>query len=52
MAGLGGPEGTRTVYDKILVAVDHSEMSDRAVVAARDLAVLSEGEMGPPPART
>jgi nucleotide-binding universal stress UspA family protein len=35
----------RTVYDKILVAVDHSEMSDRAVVAARDLAVLSKGEV-------
>lgn len=35
----------RTVYDKILVAVDHSEMSDRAVVAARDLAVLSKGQV-------
>jgi nucleotide-binding universal stress UspA family protein len=34
-----------TVYDKILLAVDHSEMSDRAVVAARDLAVLSKGEV-------
>jgi nucleotide-binding universal stress UspA family protein len=33
------------VYDKILLAVDHSEMSDRAVVAARDLAVLSKGEV-------
>ena len=33
------------MYDKILVAVDHSEMSDRAVVAARDLAVLSKGEV-------
>ena len=33
------------MYDKILVAVDHSEMSDRAVLAARDLAVLSEGEV-------
>jgi len=38
-------KGVRTVYDKILVAVDHSEMSDRAVVAARDLAVLSKGEV-------
>ena len=34
-----------TVYEKILVAVDHSEMSDRAVAAARDLAVLSKGEV-------
>ena len=33
------------MYDKILVAVDHSEMSDRAVIAARDLAVLSHGEV-------
>jgi nucleotide-binding universal stress UspA family protein len=33
------------MYDRILVAVDHSEMSDRAVVAARDLAVLSSGEV-------
>jgi nucleotide-binding universal stress UspA family protein len=34
------------MYDRILVAVDHSEISDRAVVAARDLAVLSKGEVG------
>ena len=33
------------MYDRILVAVDHSEMSDRAVRAARDLAVLSKGEV-------
>jgi nucleotide-binding universal stress UspA family protein len=33
------------MYDKILVAVDHSEISDRAVLAARDLAVLSNGEV-------
>jgi len=33
------------MYDKILVAVDHSEMSDRAVLAAKDLAVLSKGEV-------
>ena len=33
------------MYDKILVAVDHSKMSDRAVLAARDLAVLSKGEV-------
>jgi nucleotide-binding universal stress UspA family protein len=33
------------MYDRILVAVDHSEMSQRAVLAARDLAVLSKGEV-------
>ena len=32
------------MYDKILVAVDHSEASDRALDAARDLALLSKGE--------
>ena len=31
------------MYDKILVAVDHSEMSDRVVLAARDLALLRQG---------
>jgi nucleotide-binding universal stress UspA family protein len=33
------------MYDRILVAVDHSETSDRALRAARDLAVLSQGEV-------
>ncbi len=33
------------MYERILVAVDHSEISDRAVLAARDLAVLSNGEV-------
>lgn len=33
------------MYDRILVAVDHSKMSDHAVLAARDLAVLSKGEV-------
>jgi nucleotide-binding universal stress UspA family protein len=33
------------MYDKILVAVDHSPLSERAVEAARDLALLSKGEV-------
>jgi nucleotide-binding universal stress UspA family protein len=33
------------MYDRILLAVDHSEMSRRAVMAARDLAKLSDGEI-------
>jgi nucleotide-binding universal stress UspA family protein len=33
------------MFDKILVAIDHSEISDRALVAARDLALLSKGEV-------
>ena len=33
------------MYDRILVAVDHSEISDRALDAARDLALLSKGEV-------
>jgi nucleotide-binding universal stress UspA family protein len=33
------------MFDKILVAVDHSEASDRALDAARDLALLSRGEV-------
>lgn len=33
------------MYDKVLVAVDHSAISDRAVLAARDLALLSQGEV-------
>ena len=33
------------MYDRILLAVDHSEISDRAVAAARDLAVLSKAEV-------
>ena len=33
------------MYDKILVAIDHSEASDRALLAARDLALLSKGEV-------
>jgi nucleotide-binding universal stress UspA family protein len=33
------------MYDKILVAVDHSEVSERVLAAARDLALLSKGEV-------
>ncbi len=33
------------MYDKILVAIDKSPVSDRAVLAARDLAQLSSGEV-------
>jgi nucleotide-binding universal stress UspA family protein len=33
------------MYEKILVAVDHSEVSARALTAARELASLSHGEV-------
>jgi len=33
------------MYEKLLVAVDQSPASDRAVLAARDLALLSKGEV-------
>jgi nucleotide-binding universal stress UspA family protein len=33
------------MYDRILVAVDHSEVSDRALDAARELASLAKGEV-------
>jgi nucleotide-binding universal stress UspA family protein len=33
------------MYEKILVAVDHSEVSERALEAARGLASLSHGEV-------
>jgi len=33
------------MYDKILVAIDHSAISDRVLAAARDLALLSKGEV-------
>lgn len=33
------------MYERLLVAVDHSEASDRALAAARDLAVLSSARV-------
>jgi nucleotide-binding universal stress UspA family protein len=38
-------EEQTVAYDKILVPVDHSHTSERAVFAARDLALLSKGEV-------
>jgi len=33
------------MYERILVAVDHSEVSERVLAAARDLAALSKGQI-------
>ena len=33
------------MYERILVAVDHSEVSERVFAAARDLALLSKGKV-------
>jgi len=33
------------MYERILAAVDHSEVSERVLAAARDLALLSKGEV-------
>ena len=33
------------MYDRLLVAVDHSEVSDRVIAAAKDLALLSKGKV-------
>ncbi len=33
------------MYARVLVAVDHSEFSERVLAAARDLALLSKGEI-------
>jgi nucleotide-binding universal stress UspA family protein len=33
------------MYDKILVAIDHSAISDWVLAAARDLALLSKGQV-------
>lgn len=33
------------MYDKILMAVDHSDATERVISAARELALLSDGEV-------
>ncbi len=33
------------MYDRLLVAVDHSEVSARVIAAAKDLALLSKGKV-------
>ena len=33
------------MYERVLVAIDHSEISERVLAAARDLASLSNGEV-------
>lgn len=33
------------MYERLLVAVDHSEFSDRVLAAAKDLATMSKGEV-------
>jgi nucleotide-binding universal stress UspA family protein len=33
------------MYDRLLVAVDHSEVSGRVLAAAKDLAILSKGKV-------
>ncbi len=33
------------MYERVLVAIDHSEVAERALAAARDLALLSKGEV-------
>jgi nucleotide-binding universal stress UspA family protein len=33
------------MYEKLLVAVDHSDITERVLAAARDLALLSSGEV-------
>jgi nucleotide-binding universal stress UspA family protein len=33
------------MYERVLVAVDHSEVAERVLAAARDLALLSKGEV-------
>ena len=33
------------MYERVLVAIDHSEVAQRALAAAKDLALLSKGEV-------
>jgi nucleotide-binding universal stress UspA family protein len=33
------------MYERVLVAIDHSEVAERVLAAARDLALLSKGEV-------
>ncbi len=33
------------MYERVLVAVDHSQATERVLAAARDLASLSKGEV-------
>ena len=33
------------MYERLLVAVDHSEVSDRVIAAARDIASMSKGKV-------
>jgi nucleotide-binding universal stress UspA family protein len=37
-------EQAETMYEKLLVAIDHSKATEHVLVAARDLAALSGGE--------
>ena len=37
--------GGMPMYERLLVAVDHSEVSDRVIAAARDIATLSKGKV-------
>ena len=46
MIYLGGLAlGGMPMYERLLVAVDHSEVSDRAIAAATDIASLSKGKV-------
>src|SRR2546421_5448748 len=41
----GLAHGGMPMYERLLVAVDHSEVSDRVIAAARDIASLSKGKV-------
>jgi len=38
-------ERVSSMYEKLLVAVDHSDVTERVIHAARDMALLSDGEV-------